>query len=93
MTWQKQRKQLLLTDDKNIFTYCFQSIQRLQPNSKAYDIRNSKCTKHNGDNPKSTQTRNDDVYNPILWIKHTKQQTKQTQPKQPKQQHQRGFHH
>ena len=32
MTQQKQRKQLHLTDDKNIFTYCFQSIQRLQPN-------------------------------------------------------------
>ena len=37
--------------------------------------------------------RNDDVYNPILWIIHTKQQTKQAQPKQPKQRHQRGFHH
>ena len=33
MAQQKQRKQLLLTDDKNIFTYCFQSMQRLQPNS------------------------------------------------------------
>ena len=53
MTQQKQRKQLLLTDDKNIFTYCFQSIQRLQPNSKTYAIRNFKYTKHNGDNPKS----------------------------------------
>ena len=53
MTQQKQRKQLLLTDDKNIFTYCFQSIQRLQPNSKTYAIRNFKYTKHNGGNPKS----------------------------------------
>ena len=36
MTQQKQRKQLHLTDNKNIFTYCFQSVQRLQPNSKIY---------------------------------------------------------
>ena len=53
MTQQKQRKQLLLTDDKNIFTYCFQLIQRLQPNPKTYVIRNFKYTKHSGDNPKS----------------------------------------
>ena len=53
MAQQKQRKQLHLTDDKNIFTYCFQSIQRLQPNSKTYAIRNNfMYTKHNGDNPK-----------------------------------------
>ena len=32
----KQRTQLHLTNDKNIFTYCFQSIQRLQRNSKTY---------------------------------------------------------
>ena len=53
MAQQKQRKQLPLTDDKNSFTYCFQSIQRLQLNSKTYAIRNFKYTKHNGDNPKS----------------------------------------
>ena len=29
MAQQKQRKQLILTDDKNIFTYGFQPIQRL----------------------------------------------------------------
>ena len=52
MAQQKQRKQLHLTYDKNIFTYCFQSIQRLQPNSKTYAIRNFMYTKHNGDNPK-----------------------------------------
>ena len=40
MTQQKQRKQLHLTNDKNIFTYSFQSVQRLQPNSKTYAIRN-----------------------------------------------------
>ena len=32
MAQEKQRKQLILTDDKNIFTYCFQPIQRLQRN-------------------------------------------------------------
>ena len=52
MTQQKQRKQLHLTNDKNIFTYSFQSVQRLQPNSKTYAIRNFMYTKHNGYNPK-----------------------------------------
>ena len=50
MAQQKQRKQLLLNDGKNIFTYCFQPIQRLQPNFKTYAIRNFMYTKHNGDN-------------------------------------------
>ena len=40
MAQQKQRKQLILTDDNNIFTYCFQSIQRFQPNIKTDDIKN-----------------------------------------------------
>ena len=52
MAQQKQRKQLILTDDKNIFTYCFQLIQRLQPNFKTDGIRNFMYTKHNGDNAK-----------------------------------------
>ena len=52
MAQQKQRKQPIWIDGKNIFTYCFQSIQRLQPNSKTYAIRNFMYTKHNGDNPK-----------------------------------------
>ena len=52
MAQQKQRKQPIWIDGKNIFTYCFQSIQRLQPNSKTYAIRNFMHTKHNGDNPK-----------------------------------------
>ena len=52
MAQQKQRKQLHLTDDNNIFTYCFQSIQRLKRNSKTYAIRNFMYTKHNGGNPK-----------------------------------------
>ena len=52
MEKQKQRKQLILTNDKNIFTYCFQPIQRLQPNFITDDIRNFMYTKHNGGNAK-----------------------------------------
>ena len=52
MAQQKQRKQPILIDGKNIFTHCFQSIQPLQPNSKIYTIRNFMYTKYNGDNPK-----------------------------------------
>ena len=52
MAQQKQRKQLRLTYDKNIFTYRFQLMQRLQPNSQTYAIRNFMCTKHNRDNRK-----------------------------------------
>ena len=32
MAQQKQRKQLILTDNQNISTYHFQPMQRLQPN-------------------------------------------------------------
>ena len=52
MVQQKQRKQLILTDNKNISTYRFQSIQRLQPNFMTDGIRNFMYTKHNGDNAK-----------------------------------------
>ena len=40
MTQQKQRKQPILIDGKNIFTYCFQPIQPLQPNFTTDGIRN-----------------------------------------------------
>ena len=50
----KQRKQLILTDNKNISTYRFQSIQRLQPNFLTDGIRNFMYTKHNRDNAKLT---------------------------------------
>ena len=40
MPQQKQRKQPILINDKNIFTYCFQPIQRLQPNFTTDGIRN-----------------------------------------------------
>ena len=52
MEQKKERKKPILIDGKKIFTHCFQSIQRLQPNSKTYAIRNFMYTKHNGDNPK-----------------------------------------
>ena len=52
MEQKKERKKPILIDGKKIFTHCFQSIQRLQPNSKTYAIRNFMYTKHNRDNPK-----------------------------------------
>ena len=39
MTQQKQRKQLILTDNQNISTYYFQPIQRLQPDFITDGIR------------------------------------------------------
>ena len=41
MVQQKQCKQPILIDGKNIFTYSFQPIQRLQPNSKT--LCHKKC--------------------------------------------------
>ena len=40
MAQQKQRKQPILIDGKNIFTYCFQPIQSLQPNFTIDGLRN-----------------------------------------------------
>ena len=40
MAQQKQRKQPILIDGNNIFTYCFQPIQRLQPDFTTNGIRN-----------------------------------------------------
>ena len=40
MAQQKQRKQLILTDSKNIFAYRFQPVQLLQPDFMADGIRN-----------------------------------------------------
>ena len=40
MAQPKQRKQPILIDGKNIFAYCFQQIQRLQPNFTTDGIRN-----------------------------------------------------
>ena len=81
MVQQKQRKQLILNDDKNIFTYYFQAIRRLEPNFKTDGIRNFMHTKHNGDNAKLRTfsfISQRHVYNPILWATHTKQSNKRT---------------
>ena len=40
MAQQKQRKQPILIDGKNIFIDCFQPIQRLQPDFASDGIRN-----------------------------------------------------
>ena len=50
MAQQKQRKQLILTDDKNIFTYSFQPIQRLQPNFTIYGKEFSRDNRNNANN-------------------------------------------
>ena len=81
MVQQKQRKQLILNDDKNIFTYYFQAIRHLEPNFKTDGIRNFMHTKHNGDNAKLrifSFISQRQVYNPILWATHIKQSNKRT---------------
>ena len=50
MAQQKQRKQLILTDDKNIFTHSFQPIQRLQPNFTIYGKELSRDNRNNANN-------------------------------------------
>ena len=52
MPQQKQRKKLILTEDNNLFTYCFLPIQRLQPNFKTDDKINFMYTNHKGGNAK-----------------------------------------
>ena len=52
MTQQKQRKQFIVTNNKNISTYYFQSLQRLQFNFMTNGIRNFIYTKHNEGNAK-----------------------------------------
>ena len=49
---QKQRKQLLLTESKNTFTYRFQPIQRSQPNFVTNSRRTFIHTNYNENNPK-----------------------------------------
>ena len=45
---QKQRKQLVLTDSKNIFTCRFKPLQPLQLNIMTDSMRKFMNTKHNG---------------------------------------------
>ena len=49
---QKPRKKLIFTDSKNTFTYCFQPIQRLQPNFMTDSRTTFMHAKYNGDNQK-----------------------------------------
>ena len=49
---QKQRKQLILSDRKNILNYHFQPIQRLQPKFITDSIRKFMYSTHNGDTAK-----------------------------------------
>ena len=91
MAQQKQRKQLIVTDEKNIFTYCFQPIQRLQPNVKTDGIKHLLYTKHNKNNAKLR------IFSFIPQRQRIQpnfmNHTYQTQPEQPKQRHQRGSYH
>ena len=52
MTQQKQRKELILIDNKNTFNQRFQPIQRSQPIFMTDGIRNLIHTKHNQGNAK-----------------------------------------
>ena len=102
MAQQKQRKQLILTDNKNIFTYRFQPIQRLQPSFMSDSIRNFMYTKHNGDNAElrilsfilqRRRIQPNCMNDSIRTFIHIKQPNIQTQPDQLKQRHQHGFHY
>ena len=48
----KQKQKLTLTNSKNILTYRFQPILRLQPNFMAESRRTFIHAKYSGDNPK-----------------------------------------
>ena len=52
MAQQKQRKRLILSNNKNISTHHFQPTQRLKPNFMIDGIRNLMYTKHNADKTK-----------------------------------------
>ena len=98
---EKQRKQPILTDTKNIFTYRFQPLQRLQPSFMTDDRRTSVHTKYNIDNlkvrifsviPQRQRIQPKFMTNSMRSFIHIKQPNTQTQPEQPNLQHQRGFH-
>ena len=93
-----QRKQLIVTDRKNILNYHFQPIQRLQPKSMINSIRKFMYIKHSGDNtklrifsfiPQRQHIQPNFMTDSIRTFIHNEQQT---QPEQPKQRNQRGFH-
>ena len=93
MAQKKQRKQLILTDNKNIFTYRFQPMQRLKSNFMTDGIRNFMYTKHNGDKaklriffliPQRQRIQPNFMNDSIRTFIHIKQLNTQTQPEQPK---------
>ena len=102
MAQQKQCKQLILTNNKSIFTHRFQPMQRLQPNLMTDGIINYMYTKHKEGNaklrtysflPQQQRIQTNFINDSIRLLIHTKQPNTQTQPKQPKQRHQRGFYY
>ena len=101
MEQQKERKQIILTDGKNIFTYCFQPLQCLQPNFMTDSSRTFIHTKYNGSNPKirtfSLIPQRQSMQLKFLTDStrsfiHTKQPNTKAQPEHPKKRYQRGFH-
>ena len=71
MVKQKQRKQLVLTDSKNSFTYNFQQMQRLQPKFMTDGRRTFIHIKYNGHNPKVRKFSfipQGQSIQPILWL-------------------------
>ena len=91
---QKQRKQLVLTDRKNIFNYHFQPIQRLQSKFMTDSIKKIMYIKHSEGNAELrifsfiTQRQRiqpDFMTDSIRTFIHTKQQTQSKQPKQQNQ--------
>ena len=103
MAQQKQRKQLILTDNLNISTYHFQPIQRLQPNFMTDGVRTFMYSKQSGDNsklrifafiPQQQRIQPKFMNDSIRTMIHTKLLNTYAQPEQPEQpkRHQRGFH-
>ena len=102
MTQQKQRKHLILTDNRNIFTDRFKPVEHLQPNFMTDGIRNFMYTKHKGDYVKlrifyfilqRQRKQTNSVNDSIRILIYTKQPNKQEKPEQPKQRHQLEFHY
>ena len=97
--WNK--RQLILTDSKNILTYRFQPIQRLQSNFMTDSSRVFIHIKYNGNNPEERtfslipqrqRIQLKFLTDSMKSFIHTKQSNTQTQFEQPKQRHQHGFH-
>ena len=98
MTQQKQRKQLILTDNKNISSYRFQPAQRLPPNFMTAGIRNFMYPKHNAKFRifyfilQWQRIQPNFMTHSIKTFIQMKQSNTHRQPEQPNQRHQREFH-